>query len=129
MRDGTALETQRLNLAPLEGADAGGLFDAFSDDEAMRFWDSPAHRYPDETREVVEALRRSAHGAWTLRLKARRAPAGLVYLLDAPTGEKMAAAFENDLAHAREIRLGPWRKRGWLHRSADRLARTLSPWL
>jgi [ribosomal protein S5]-alanine N-acetyltransferase len=87
MRDPTALETQRLNLAPLEGADAGGLFDAFSDDEAMRFWDSPAHRYPDETREVVDTLRRSAHGAWTLRLKARRAPAGLVYLLDAPTGE------------------------------------------
>jgi cardiolipin synthase A/B len=50
-------------------------------------------------------------------------------ILDAQTGERMAAAFENDLAHAREIRLGPWRKRGWLHRSADRLARTLSPWL
>ena len=50
-------------------------------------------------------------------------------ILDGPTGERMTAAFENDLAHAREIRLGPWRKRGWLHRSADRLARTLSPWL
>ncbi|WP_406858412.1 GNAT family N-acetyltransferase [Alsobacter sp. KACC 23698] len=87
MRDSTALETPRLSLAPLEGADAGGLFVAFSDEEAMRFWDSPAHRYPDETRDVVEALRRSAHGAWTLRLRARPEPAGLVYLLDAPTGE------------------------------------------
>ena len=50
-------------------------------------------------------------------------------ILDDATGARLETAFENDLAHAREIRPGPWRKRGWLHRSADRAARTLSPWL
>ena len=50
-------------------------------------------------------------------------------ILDEATGARLEAAFENDLAHATEIRPGPWRKRGWLHRAADRVARTLSPWL
>ncbi|MET0620870.1 MAG: phospholipase D-like domain-containing protein [Thermoanaerobaculia bacterium] len=50
-------------------------------------------------------------------------------ILDEATGARLEAAFENDLAHATEIRPGPWKKRGWLHRAADRAARTLSPWL
>jgi hypothetical protein len=41
----------------------------------------------------------------------------------------METAFENDLAHAREIRQGPWRRRGRLHRLGDHIARTLSPLL
>jgi [ribosomal protein S5]-alanine N-acetyltransferase len=85
-RDRPGLDTPRLRLDPLEDADAGGLFDVFSDAQAMRFWDSPPHRYVDETRDLAEALRRSAHAAWTVRLAPRGEPAGLVYLLDGPTG-------------------------------------------
>jgi cardiolipin synthase len=48
-------------------------------------------------------------------------------ILDEPTAKCMEATFENDLGHAREIQPGPWRKRGRIHRSLDRLARTLSP--
>ena len=48
-------------------------------------------------------------------------------ILDEATGRCMEATFENDLGHAREIRLGPWKKRGRIHRTLDHLARTLSP--
>lgn len=50
-------------------------------------------------------------------------------ILDEVTGNRLEEAFENDLAHAREIRPGPWRRRGSLHRMGDHLARTLSPLL
>ncbi len=50
-------------------------------------------------------------------------------ILDETTGNRMEEAFENDLGSAREIRLGPWRRRGSLHRTGDRFARTLSPLL
>ncbi len=50
-------------------------------------------------------------------------------ILDEATGGRMEAAFEEDLSNAREIRLGPWRRRGSLHRTADHLARMLSPLL
>ena len=48
-------------------------------------------------------------------------------ILDEATGRCMEAAFENDLAHAREIDLPSWKKRGRIHRTLDHLARTLSP--
>jgi cardiolipin synthase len=50
-------------------------------------------------------------------------------ILDEATAGRMEAAFEEDLAHSNEIRLGPWRRRGSLHRTADHVARTLSPLL
>jgi cardiolipin synthase len=50
-------------------------------------------------------------------------------ILDEPTAKCMETTFENDLAHAREIRQGPWRRRGRLHRLGDHIARTLSPLL
>ena len=50
-------------------------------------------------------------------------------ILDEATGRLMEERYRNDLAHATEIELGPWRKRGRIHRSLDHLARTLSPLL
>ena len=50
-------------------------------------------------------------------------------ILDPATAGRLEEAFEVDLTQAREIHLGPWRRRGNLHRTVDRLARTLSPWL
>jgi cardiolipin synthase len=50
-------------------------------------------------------------------------------ILDGATGERLEAQFESDLERAREIRPGPWSRRGSLHRAGDHLARTLSPWL
>lgn len=48
-------------------------------------------------------------------------------ILDAATGQRMEAQFEEDLASAVEIRPAPWRRRPWLHRSTDSLARRLAP--
>ena len=50
-------------------------------------------------------------------------------ILDESTAGRLEQAYETDLTHSREIRLGAWRRRGTLHRAVDRLARTLSPWL
>ncbi len=50
-------------------------------------------------------------------------------ILDEATGRLMEEQFEDDLTRAEEIRLGPWRKRGSLHRSGDQLARRLAPLL
>ena len=50
-------------------------------------------------------------------------------ILDRPTGGRLEAAFEDDLAKSEEILLEPWRRRGALHKLGDRLARTLSPLL
>lgn len=50
-------------------------------------------------------------------------------ILGAATGQLMEDQFENDLTRSEEIRLGPWRKRGRLHRMGDHLARRLAPFL
>jgi cardiolipin synthase len=49
-------------------------------------------------------------------------------ILDRPTGERMAAAFREDLNHSTEVRLESW-KRSRLHRWGDGLARLLRPLL
>jgi cardiolipin synthase len=43
------------------------------------------------------------------------------------TNATLAAAFENDLSVSTEIRLAAWRRRTFLHRAGDRLARCLAP--
>ncbi len=50
-------------------------------------------------------------------------------VLDEGVGRRLDAQFEDDLTRAEEIRLGPWRKRGRLHRMGDHLARRLPPFL
>ena len=50
-------------------------------------------------------------------------------ILDEATGARMEKQFENDLSRAEEIRLGPWRKRGKIHRLGDQVARRLAPFL
>ncbi len=50
-------------------------------------------------------------------------------ILDETTGRGMERQFEDDLTRAEEIHLGPWRKRGRLHRMGDHLARRLAPFL
>ena len=48
-------------------------------------------------------------------------------ILDEDSGSRIATAFRRDLGQAREIELGPWRSRPWLHRLGDRVCRWLSP--
>jgi cardiolipin synthase len=48
-------------------------------------------------------------------------------MMDEATAGVMAAAFEADLEKAAEIHLEDWRRRPWLTKLADRLARWLSP--
>ncbi len=50
-------------------------------------------------------------------------------VLDAAVARRMEAQFEDDLGHAKEIHLEPWRRRGALHRLGDHLARRLAPFL
>ena len=49
--------------------------------------------------------------------------------LDDEVGERLAQAFETDLADSREVKLDEWRRRGKLHRMGDRLAGMLTPFL
>ncbi|HXT50844.1 MAG TPA: phospholipase D-like domain-containing protein, partial [Thermoanaerobaculia bacterium] len=49
--------------------------------------------------------------------------------LDDEVGERLARAFEEDLADSREVKLEEWRRRGNLHRLGDRLAGMLTPFL
>ena len=48
-------------------------------------------------------------------------------IFDEPSGRAMEQRFERDLAESVEIRLGPWRRRGRVHRLGDTLARSLAP--
>ncbi|HWZ86579.1 MAG TPA: phospholipase D-like domain-containing protein, partial [Thermoanaerobaculia bacterium] len=50
-------------------------------------------------------------------------------ILDAQLGARMERQFEVDLAQSREILAPEWRRRGWLHRAGDGLARRLAPLL
>lgn len=53
------------------------------------------------------------------------AESNLVFL-DAEVAGRLHAAFEDDLTRSEEIRLETWRRRGFLHRVGDRLARAVS---
>ncbi len=50
-------------------------------------------------------------------------------ILDDATGASMEKRFEEDLSQSKEIRLGPWRARGSIHRLGDQVARRLAPFL
>lgn len=52
-----------------------------------------------------------------------------VLIFDDPTARQMTEAFEEDLHHSVEIRLGAWKQRPMMHRIGDALARRLSPLL
>lgn len=48
------LETERLRLAPLTGADAADIFPIMGDPEVMAYWDLPEIDDPDIVAEIVE---------------------------------------------------------------------------
>ena len=48
-------------------------------------------------------------------------------IFDAPIAEEMERQFLADLGQSEEIRMREWRRRPWLHRTADSLARRLAP--
>ena len=50
-------------------------------------------------------------------------------MLDAPTAAVMEKAFLTDLESALEIRREDWRRRSWIKKLGDRMARWLSPLL
>ena len=50
-------------------------------------------------------------------------------ILDAAVGKRMEEQFAKDLAESVEILRPEWRRRGWLHRTADAAARRLAPLL
>lgn len=78
---GAVLDTPRLLLRLWEEADAPAMFQAFSDPEVMRHWNTPL---AVSVAEVAEAIRRSrtaspnAHAAWIAVLKHEGRAAGFV---------------------------------------------------
>lgn len=50
------LETPRLKLIELNESHAVALFDVFSDEESMRYWDDPPHKNVDETKDLLAFL-------------------------------------------------------------------------
>ena len=68
----TILDTPRLTLRPWTEEDAPAMHAIFSDLEAMRFWNTPPSRSPDD---LVPGIRRSVsappefHAAWAVILK------------------------------------------------------------
>jgi cardiolipin synthase len=48
-------------------------------------------------------------------------------LFDPDVGAVMERRFEEDLGSATEIRRPEWRRRSWLHRAGDAMARRLAP--
>ena len=68
----TVLDTPRLTLRPWTEDDAAAVHVIFSDLEAMRFWNSPPSRSPED---LVPGIRRSVsappefHAAWAIILK------------------------------------------------------------
>lgn len=48
-------------------------------------------------------------------------------MFDAPIAEELERQFLADLGQSEEIRMREWRRRAWLHRAADSLARRLAP--
>ena len=67
------LKTDRLELIPLEQAHLNDLFEIYSDEEAMKYWDGYAHESIDVTREILDLhLDRIEEGtglSWCIRLK------------------------------------------------------------
>lgn len=51
------IKTERLILRRPVVADAGDLFDVFSNSEAMRYWSKPVFQEPSQTLEYIEAVR------------------------------------------------------------------------
>jgi cardiolipin synthase len=51
------------------------------------------------------------------------------FVHDEAVAKRMEEQFEADLSASREIRLPEWRRRAWLHRAGDGLARSLAPLL
>ncbi|GAA5646803.1 MULTISPECIES: GNAT family N-acetyltransferase [Vibrio] len=50
-----SLETERLVLRPLDMGDAEPLFAIFSDDEVMRYWNSPPWQTIDDSKAFIQA--------------------------------------------------------------------------
>lgn len=48
-------------------------------------------------------------------------------IFDGPVAEEMERQFLRDLEQSEEIRAHAWRRRSWLHRAADSIARRLAP--
>lgn len=53
MTDFPVLETARLRLRPIGPADAEALHQVLADPRVMRWWSSPPHREPAETRDYL----------------------------------------------------------------------------
>jgi len=67
------LETPRLKLIKLNESHAAHLFDIFSDEESMKYWDDPPMQSIDEVRKLLEFLdKRIKEGTgicWGITLK------------------------------------------------------------
>jgi ribosomal-protein-alanine N-acetyltransferase len=66
------LNTPRLLLRPWTEDDADDLFAAFSDPEAMRYWDGPPKRSVEEVKQYIRGSRMAhpdTHAGWAVVLK------------------------------------------------------------
>lgn len=62
------LATPRLRLRPVQGSDAEGLFEIFSDPAVMRYWSTPPWTRTEQARELVEQEVRSLAEGRSVRL-------------------------------------------------------------
>jgi RimJ/RimL family protein N-acetyltransferase/catechol 2,3-dioxygenase-like lactoylglutathione lyase family enzyme len=81
MHDHPALETERLVLLPLSVEHARALHAVYADPRAMRFWHTPLHRSPAETRAMIVSSIEGRERAWVLVPRSENAPVGLIHFL------------------------------------------------
>ena len=84
MRDSARITTDRLILDPLAADDAGDLFDIYSHDAAMVYWDSPPHEDVAETQEMIDAMTGDEACWWAVRRKEEDRCIGVVGYLGNP---------------------------------------------
>lgn len=68
----TPFEPHRINFTPFSLSDANELFQIRGDEEAMRYWDWPADKTPDDTklvaRQMLDDVNAGTAMIWTVRL-------------------------------------------------------------
>jgi len=81
MHDRPALETERLVLQPLSEQHADALHAVYADPRAMRFWHTPLHRSPAETRVMIASTLAGPDIAWALVARDENTAVGLIHFL------------------------------------------------